>query len=266
MPTRIDVSASGPAPRLPRIAAVPGRWRRVGARSYGAAIYRAGTCYVKLAPRSWGQYDLRLHPAGEAERLHWLGTHGFPVPEVVDVGADDDWAWLITAARPGVPITRAGEATAAAVDAFADVTRDLHRVPPDDCPYHLGLAQLLDWAHRATRAGWVDTADLDPGNAGLTSEQLLATLEAAPPPAEAVVVAHGDLTPDNILVDPGTAEVTAVLDAGRLGLSDAWRDLAVARRNLAELGPGLPDRFLARCGAPPDPAREVYYRLVDEFL
>jgi aminoglycoside phosphotransferase len=251
---------------LPRIAAVTGGWHRVGARSYGATIYRVGSRYVKLAPRSWGPHDLRLHPAGEAERLQWLGSHGFPVPDVVDVGADDDWAWLVTAARPGVPITRAGEVTAAAVDAFADLTRELHRVPPGGCPYHLGVTQLLDWARRATRAGWVDTADLDPGNAGRTSEELLATLEAAVPPAEVVVVAHGDLTPDNILVDPRTAEVTAVLDAGRLGLSDAWRDLAVARRTLAELGPGPPDRFLARCGAPPDPARETYYRLVDEFL
>jgi aminoglycoside phosphotransferase len=258
-------SCAGNTPRLPRIAVLRGEWLRFGERTYGAAVYRVGDRFVKLAPRAWGPADLRVRPAAEAERLRWLGAAGFPVPEVVEVGADDDWSWLVTAAVPGVPVPRADD-PAAAVDALAELTRALHGLDPATCPYGLGLAELLGWARRAVAEELVDTGDLDPAHAGRTPADLLAQLEATPAPAEGRAVAHGDLTPDNVLVDRATGRVTAVLDPGRLGVSDPWRDLAVARRDLAELDPRLPDRFLRGCGAPPDPARESYYRLVDEFL
>jgi aminoglycoside phosphotransferase len=94
----------------------------------------------------------------------------------------------------------------------------------------------------------------------------LAELVAMPRPEEIDVVTHGDLTPDNVLVDTHTAAVTAVLDAGRLGVTGAWRDLALARRDLRELDPRLSARFLARYGTAPDPGRDGFYRLLDEFL
>lgn len=228
-------------------------------------IYRVGACYVKIAPATWAPDDLRLSTAGEAARLTWLGKQGLPVPTIVDVGGDANWRWLVTRARPGVPITRA-PSPGAAVDAFADVARAVHALPAASCPYRLGVAELLAWARRAVRNGWVDTADLDPGNAGREPADLFAELTKTPVPPQIDTVTHGDLTPDNVLIDPATATVTALLDAGRLGVADVWRDLALARRNLADLGPQLPDRFLARHGASADPVREAYYRLVDEFL
>ncbi len=263
--TACIVVSADDAPSLPRIAAVRGAWQPVGVRTYGAGIYRVGDCYVKIAPASWGPDDLRLSPPGEAARLAWLGGQGLPVPDVVDVGGDDDWTWLVTQACPGVPVTHAPDPDVA-VDAFADVARTLHQLASQSCPFGLNLETLREWARRATSNGWVDTADLDPGNAGRSPGQLLAELEAMPQPDDIDTVTHGDLTPDNVLVDPATGSVTAVLDAGRLGVTGVWRDLAVARRNLVELDPRLPERFLTRHGTRPDPAREAFYRLLDEFL
>lgn len=252
-------------PPLPKIAAVRDQWQPATARTYGAAIYRAGDCYVKLAPRVWGPDDLRSAPAREAAQLAWLGAHGLPVPEVVDVDHDTEWNWLVTRVCPGVPVMQAPDVDVA-VDAFADLARALHRLPPLGCPDPVGIDSLLDWARRATANHWVDTADLDPRNAGRSPAELLAELEKLQRPSEIAAVTHGDLTPDNVLVDADASTVTAVLDAGRLGVTDVWRDLALARRNLGEYDAHLADRFLAKYGVTADPAREAFYRLLDEFL
>jgi kanamycin kinase len=252
-------------PRLPRIEALRGSWQLVAAQPYGAAIYRASGCYVKIVPASWGADDLRCSPAREAAQLVWLEACGVSVPPVLDVGADAEWTWLVTRACPGVPVTHAPDPDGA-VDAFADLARALHQLPPRECPDPIGVEALIGWARRATANGWVDTEDLDPHNAGRSPEQLLAALEAMRRPCEVEVVTHGDLTPDNVLVDGPGSTVTAVLDVGRLGVTGAWRDLAVARRNLAELAPHLADRFLTRYGALQDPVREAFYLLLDEFL
>ena len=76
------------------------------------------------------------------------------------------------------------------------------------------------------------------------------------------MVCHGDPCLDNILIDPETLTVQGILDAGRLGRADRWLDLAIVLRDLG----GSSSAFAAAYGLVPDPAKERFYRLLDEFV
>ncbi|ASO18726.1 aminoglycoside phosphotransferase [Actinoalloteichus hoggarensis] len=254
-----------------------GEWVRVADRSYGTEVFRVEgrhTYYVKTTPPR-DPDDPRFHPEGEARRLDWLRGRGFPVPEVVDVGADDSSAWLVTTAVPGLPAAARWPARqrSRVLAGVAELVGELHSSPVEDCPFDGGLRHTLAWAERATRSELVDVADLDEGHTGWTAARLLAELRsAAPPPEDDLVVCHGDPCLDNVLVDPATLRPTGLIDVGRLGTADRWRDLAVLVRNLQGENDGWADgadhasRFLAVYGADHDEYRAAYYRLLDEFF
>ncbi|SDD38151.1 APH(3') family aminoglycoside O-phosphotransferase [Actinokineospora iranica] len=248
-----------------------GDWHRVATRSYGAAIHRVqcrGTYYVKTMS-TVDRDDLRLHPENEAERLSWLAGYGFPVPEVVEVGAAEGLSWLVTTAVPGVPASgpwRPDERVRV-LDAVADLTAALHSIPPAECPFDRTLAVTLPRCRVAVELGTVDLDDLDERHAGWSGQDLLAELDSLPAPREDVVVCHGDLGLDNILVDPRSLAVSGVLDAGRLGRADRWLDLAIAVRDITEELRVPATGFLKRYGVSTvDERRYFYYRLMDEFI
>ncbi|GAA2987376.1 aminoglycoside 3'-phosphotransferase [Actinokineospora diospyrosa] len=235
-----------------------GTWRTVATRSYGTRIYRVegrATLYVKTTPPRRSD-DFRFNPSAEAARLGWLRDKGFPVPEVIEVGSTDEVSWMVMTAVPGVPASEAPD-RGLAVAAVAEFARSLHSSPP--CPFDGSLAVTVDWARRAVSGALVDLNDLDPEHEGWTAQQLLDELVSLPAPPEDLVVCHGDLGLDNVLVDPGTHEVTGVIDVGRLGMADRWRDLAILLR---DAGPDV----LAAYGVEVDEVRAHYYWLLDEFF
>jgi aminoglycoside phosphotransferase len=235
------------------------------------------TYYVKTAPAR-GADDLRFNAREEALRLTWLRDRGFPAPEVVDVGANDDAMWLVTLAIDGrlASAPWRPEERPRVLDAVADLARALHAIPVEDCPFDLSLTVSLRWARAAACDGKVDVDDLEDEHRGWSAGRLLAALEALTPPAEEQLVAcHGDLAFDNVLIDPSTLALTGLIDAGRLGRADRWRDLMTVMRSLeeerkreghAEAEPHAA-RFLRRYGLDGiDEERLAYYRLLDEFF
>lgn len=226
--------------------------------------------YVKIAEPS-AHPDSGFDVVAETERLRWLAGRGLPVPEVVDAGA----TWLVTTAVPGRPASAgwARERRPGVVDALADVTRTLHRLPVADCPFDRSLAVTMPHARQAAENGLIDLADLDEERQGWSAERLLSTVEATRPAVEEVVVAHGDLCLPNVLLDPDTLRITGLIDLGRLGVADRYADLALATRSLRaddlnpQFGPEYADRLLARYGeSPVDQERLEFYRLLDEFF
>ena len=208
--------------------------------------------------------------AREADRLQWFAHHGIPVPEVVDLGAD----WLATTALPGRPaheLWRAADRIRV-VDAIADLTKQLHALPVDDCPFDATLAVTVPAALANARAGRVDLNDLDSDRAGWSTAQLVVALRTAVRPDEDLVVGHGDLCLPNVLIDPNTLRATGFVDVGRAGRADRYNDLAIITRSLgmdgrnSQFGPRAADRFLERYGAPRDDERFAFYRLLDEFF
>jgi kanamycin kinase len=84
---------------------------------------------------------------------------------------------------------------------------------------------------------------------------------------------HGDWWPPNVVLDPETVRVAALLDTGRVGRADRYTDLALMNRSLrsGELNPQygneLADRYLNRCGhRATDDDKLGFYALVDEFF
>ncbi|MHC5908662.1 APH(3') family aminoglycoside O-phosphotransferase [Streptomyces sp. S6] len=222
-------------------------WTPVTEGASGAEVFRlTGPGPALYAKRGPGVAD-------ETERLRWLTEHAIPVPRIV--GSGDDW--LVTEAVEGVPADDAPEA-------LAGLARALHSLPADTCPFDRRLDVTTAEARDRVERRLVDLDDLEERYAGWSGERLLAELDRTRPAAEDLVVCHGDLCPDNVLVDPGTGEVRAVLDVGRLGLADRHTDLALAVRELE--GP-RGRRFLERYGTQHvAESRMEYYVLLDEFF
>lgn len=178
----------------------------------------------------------------EATRLRWAGRHT-PVPQVLDLGADDDGTWMITKGLPGESAvsSRWKADPRTAVRALGTALRALHeRLPVDDCPFSWSVDHRLDVARRA---GTEVPAELP-----------------APPPIDRLVVCHGDPCAPNTLLNPdGTW--SGHVDMGALGLADRWADLAVATWSTEwNYGPGWDDTLLDGYGISPDPERIDFYR------
>lgn len=255
------------------------RWTPATSGASGAEVHRltdtggAGPdLYVKVAAATYGL-------SGEADRLAWLAGRGIPVPRIVERGTDGDVAWLVTEAVPGRPAAERlpEDRRPAVAEALADITAALHELPVADCPFDRSLAVTEPQAVRNIHEGLVALEDLDEERAGWSGERLLETLHRTRPASEDLVVTHGDLTPENVLIDPETCRVTGLIDVVRVGRADRHADLAIALRELASeddpwFGPECAERFVARYlqrvagKVTVDEDRLEFYRLLDEFF
>ncbi|WP_276611613.1 APH(3') family aminoglycoside O-phosphotransferase [Caulobacter sp. 602-2] len=203
----------------------------------------------------------------EAQRLAWLAGRA-PVPSVLAFVQAAGEARLLTTAVPGVSahdwLSAHPERGEAPVAELARMLAALHALPAADCPFDAAPAARVEEAARRLAAGLVDTEDFDDERAGADPGRLLEQLRTTLPTRVEAVVAHGDCTLDNILVEDGRP--TGFIDVGRLGLADRWQDLALMRRSLSEFGNELADRFLAAYGAAQDQDREGFHLLLDEFF
>ncbi len=246
-------------------------WEQVWVKE-GTEVWRAAVAgavrYVKI-----GGDDGADGVADEAERLGWLAGRA-AVPEVLAHHRDGDGrAWLVTAEVPGVPAHDPGFALGSVeplLEALGQGLRRLHdTLPVDACPFDARLDVLLARSRARVRAGKVDVDALEPAYRRLTPDQILDHLHATrpPEPAEDLVVAHGDPCLPNLLVDPAALTLSGLVDVGRLGVSDRYRDLAIVARSLvANVGPEVASRFFDAYGlSRPDLLRLEYYVLLDEL-
>ena len=170
--------------------------------------------------------DARLQDA-EVQRLQWARTYA-AVPTVLDSGP----GWLRTAALPGRSAVDAlwSDRPEMAARAIGAGLRKFHdALPVDACPFG--------------RPTWVG---------------------AAAPPADRLVVCHGDAcAPNTLMRDDGT--FSGHVDLGDLGIADRWADLAIATMSLDWNYPTSDDRnyeaaLLDAYGVTPDRERIAHYR------
>lgn len=84
-----------------------------------------------------------------------------PVPRVVERGADDTAAWLVTEAVPGVAAAEEWpeHQRFAVVEAMAELARALHELPVEDCPFDRRLDAAVAEARRNVAEGlWTSTS------------------------------------------------------------------------------------------------------------
>jgi kanamycin kinase len=218
-------------------------------------------CFVKWAPAG-SLLDL----AAEAARMTWARAYT-PVPRVLGEGADREGSWLVTAALPGQnavsqrwladPLT--------AVTAIGEGLRAMHdALPAADCPFSSMAQDRVAAAKRAAAAGRVDTSDWAREHRELGVEGVLAQVQDIPP-ADKLVVCHGDACAPNTLIT-GDGRWSGHVDLGGLGVADRWADLAIATWSTGwNYGPGWEQLLLDAYGIKPDAERTRYYRLLWEF-
>jgi kanamycin kinase len=165
--------------------------------------------------------------AAEVPRLRWAERYT-QVPSVLGSGP----GWLHTAGLAGRSAVdpRWADEPRIAARAIGHGLRCLHdALPVDDCPFG--------------RPSWV------PEDA---------------PPADRLVVCHGDAcSPNTLMADDGT--FSGHVDLGDLGVADRWADLAIATMsldwNFPTDGPGgFQEVLLDAYGVSTDVDRIVYYR------
>lgn len=214
--------------------------------------------FVKWAPAGSG-----LDFTPEIDRLNWLAGR-WPVPRVLDAGADETGSWVMTSAVPGENAVsdRWRNDPAGAVRAIGEGLRAMHEIlPVDDCPFSWAAQERYEMVRRRAADDLIDPADWHEEHRSLQLAEAL-TLLATPPPVEHLVVCHGDPCAPNTLIG-SDGRWTGHVDFGELGVADRWADLAVAAWSAEwNYGPGWGEPLLAAYGVSPDVDRSAYYRLL----
>lgn len=195
----------------------------------GGLTFRTADRFVKWNPRANG-IDLDR----ERQRLDWMfGRH--PVPQIIEMDADDEAQWFVTAALPGQ--FAVGDTWRArpseAIRAIAAGLRALHAISVETFP--------SEWSSEV----WVGRAPESLGQR---------------PPVDDPVLVHGDACAPNTLISHD-GEWVGNVDFGDLTVGDRWADLAVASMSLDwNFGEGHQGEFFDAYGVEPDMERIQYYR------
>lgn len=251
-------------------------WTTIETGCTDAVVRRSpdGSRHAKTAATASTRREL----LAERDRLLWLAATPVPAADVLDWDDDGSTATLVTSTVAGVPASALDRSRAeGATVSLVGLLVSLHALPIRSCPFDRRLAITLGLAIDAVAAGEVDEDDFDEERVGRTAADLLAELQVATPQAKHeeyrdLAVCHGDACLPNVLLDPGTLEVTGIVDVGRLGVADRHLDLALLARSMSarNLNPGyglvLADRMLATYPSDVDPWRLGFYRLLDEFF
>lgn len=203
----------------------------------------------------------------EAERLRWA-VRFTVVPRVLDVGSDETGSWMVTAGLPGRTAVddfwKRDPATA--VRAVGAGLRAMHdELPTVDCPFSWAADERVATARARAAAGHTDPANWHEDLRHFAPVERALRVLAEPPPADRLVVCHGDACAPNTLIgDDGTW--SGHVDLGTLGVADRWADLAVATWSTTwNYGPGWEEPLLDAYGIEADPERITYYRLLWEL-
>jgi kanamycin kinase len=234
--------------------------RLVWENELGGRTYQVGTGarrrFVKWLPHASG-----INITKEIARLRWAAPY-IAVPRVLDHGADETAAWVITEGLPGDSAVsdRWTADPATAVTQIGLALRALHdALPVDACPFSWSVEDRLVATRRLAALGRLDPATWGAEEQRLGVDGALRVL-SDPPPIDKLVVCHGDAcSPNTLLTDDG--HWSGHVDLGELGTADRWADLAVATMSAEwNYGPGWESTLLDAYGVAPDTDRTWFYR------
>lgn len=218
-----------------------------------------------------------LNLRGEQQRLDWLqhrlsGRCDLITPTVLGAGPVSDGFVLATTALAASGAEEGPGQRLRLDDRVALLGRTLatlHRVlDPADCPWPVTVAALVGAAERRLAFGGLRADQLPApftGQDPATAVRWLA--EHAPDePGDDAVVTHGDAGVPNLLLPAGGGPV-GIIDVGRLGTSDRYRDLAILVRSLLANDDTTPiDRLAAAYGIDLlDQHRLTWWRVADDL-
>jgi aminoglycoside phosphotransferase (APT) family kinase protein len=187
------------------------------------AMFRLGDHLAVRLPRRAVAAPLIL------KEQRWLAELGPQLPVALPVPVRTGrpmrqfpWNWSIVPWFTGEPVDGC-RPDSLDVAAVVDFVRALHRRPPSDAPLNAVRGCPLG-AREAALAPRIQrlrtTGSFDAAVAAVWERALVATIDVAP------TWIHGDLHPRNLLHDPSTGALSAVLDWGDLASGDCATDLA----------------------------------------
>lgn len=240
--------------------------RAVWRNELGGLTFRIGLGDARRFVK-WTPQGVDIDLSAEAARLRWAAQFT-TVPRVLDAGTDESGSWLQTAGLPGCSAVddRWKRDPGTAVRAIGAGLRALHdALPVAACPFDWSAGRRLQSAYERAAAGLIDPRTWPPDIQHIGTVQHALDMLADTPPADQIVVCHGDACAPNTLVgEDGTC--TGHVDLGALGVADRWADLAVATWSTQwNYGPGWERPLLDTYGIEPDPRRITYYRLLWEL-
>ena len=213
--------------------------------------------------------------AAERDRSVWITQTAIPTAPVLDWRETDAGACLVTQAVLGVPASELdAPALRRAWPSVVAAIRALHGLSTDGCPFDRSLAQMMPLARASVAEDRVVVRFLPVSLQRTPPTQILDQIEAELPALlvqerTQLVVCHGDLCLPNILVDPDTSQVKALIDLGRLGTADPYGDiallLATARDTWSDesMARWAEQQFAEIYGTELDPERRDFYRRLD---
>lgn len=236
-------------------------WEPVTVGESDTSVYRRGDVFAKCCATP-GVTELR----DERDRAEWLAGTNLPAATVADWLESAEGACLVTTAVPGIAGSELPESLQLkAMESLGRILRELHSLR--DCPFERPLASVIATAEDVVRRDAVNPAFLTDEWRLLKPSELLDRVLAERPSIEAgaeLAVCHGDACLPNVFFDPGTVEVTGLIDVGRLGIADRYSDLALIAIQLHDEWSADPGPFFAAYGVPnPDQRRLEFYRLLD---
>ena len=215
-------------------------------------------CFVK-----WAAAGMPVDLTVEAARMTWaVQYHSVPIP--LEVGTDTSGSWLVTAALDGLSAVDARwlAEPRTAVVGIGEGLRALHEaLPVASCPFSWSVAERVTTARARAESGHQVPARWHPEHRHLSVAAALALLDDAPP-ADDVVVCHGDSCAPNTLLDDD-GRWSGHVDLGSLGVADRWADLAIATWSTTwNYGPEWESLLLDAYGIAADRDRIRFYRLL----
>ncbi|MEL6307346.1 MAG: APH(3') family aminoglycoside O-phosphotransferase [Chloroflexota bacterium] len=202
----------------------------------------------------------------EHERLLWLADK-LSVPRVMHFEISGGKHYLLSSVLQGTMLHESSLSFEKRVTLLADAVRMWHAVPIDDCPFSWTVSEQVQTARERLNSGRVDETTFDQQFYGKSANELFADLLNAMPDEEDLMLAHGDFSLPNVLVDDTAEEVVGFVDVGDMGVSDRHLDLVIASRSLWwNMGGAWVEKFYDAYGVPLDKAKYRFYSILTSFF
>lgn len=144
--------------------------------------------------------------------------------------------------------------------------KTIHEIAIADCPFLHTIDIKIKVVKDRIANNLVDESDFDAQRQGATVLELFGELIKNKPVSEELVFAHGDYCLPNIIIKDGS--ISGFIDLSRAGISDKYRDLALAARSIVgDFGMQWLEPFFAFYGISKINFEKIdYYQLLDEFF
>lgn len=202
----------------------------------------------------------------ECKILKWLEGK-FPAPQIISFEKTTNKHYLLMTAVEGMTLEELFQQNVSIkeiVTIYAESLKSIHSIDLRDCPYKADDETMLLNAKKNLELG-INQENMEEEYKNITPRDLYYKLLTLKPEKNENVFIHGDYCLDNIIIKNN--KLNGIIDVGRGGIGDKYKDIALAVRNIREdLGEQWLDLFFDKYGiTDPNWDKIEFYIIMDEF-